>query len=91
MSVIEIKEYEFGGYNLIYDNNGWIIKELGEFFKTSLEAENYIKNGLKSTINVEFPRGTKERIEALNLNKSNSDFIRDVVLLKLNELEKILK
>ena len=42
-------------------------------------------------LNIVFPDGTKERIEALNLNKTNSAFIRDTVLSKLVELEKILK
>lgn len=42
-------------------------------------------------LNIVFPDGTKERIEALNLNKTNSAFIRDTVLNKLDELEKILK
>ena len=42
-------------------------------------------------LNIVFPKGTKERIEALGLNKTNSAFIRDTVLSKLDELEKILK
>ena len=42
-------------------------------------------------LNIVFPAGTKERIEALNLDKTNSAFIRDTVLTKLDELEKILK
>ena len=42
-------------------------------------------------LNIVFPSGTKERIEALELNKTNSAFIRDTVLAKLDELEKILK
>ena len=42
-------------------------------------------------LKIVFPRGTKERIEALNLNKTNSAFIRDTILSKLDELEKILK
>ena len=42
-------------------------------------------------LNIVFPRGTKERIEALKLNKTNSAFIRDTILNKLDELEKILK
>lgn len=41
-------------------------------------------------LNLTFPSGTKERIEALNLNKSNSAFIRDTVLQELERLEKIL-
>ena len=42
-------------------------------------------------LNIVFPTGTKERIESLNLDKTNSAFIRDTVLNKLDELEKILK
>ncbi len=42
-------------------------------------------------LNIVFPKGTKERIEALKLNKTNSAFIRDTVISKLDELEKILK
>lgn len=42
-------------------------------------------------LNIVFPDGTKERIEALGLEKTNSAFIRDTVLTKLDELEKILK
>ena len=42
-------------------------------------------------LNIVFPKGTKERIEALNLDNTNSAFIRDTVLNKLDELEKILK
>ena len=42
-------------------------------------------------LNIVFPAGTKERIDALNLNKSNSAFIRDTVLDKLTELEKYIK
>ncbi len=42
-------------------------------------------------LNIVFPDGTKERIEALKLNKTNSAFIRDTILAKLDELEKIFK
>lgn len=42
-------------------------------------------------LNIVFPKGTKERIEALHLNKSNSAFVRDTILYKLDELERILK
>ena len=42
-------------------------------------------------LNIVFPAGTKERIEALNLNKTVSAFIRDTITAKLDELEKILK
>lgn len=44
------------------------------------EKENY-------RLNIVFPKGTKERIEALNLGKTNSAFIRDTIINKLNELE----
>ena len=64
-----------------------------EALKTS-EAQRkavreYEKNNYR--LNIVFPKGTKERIEALNLEKTNSAFIRDTVLTKLDELEKILK
>ncbi len=42
-------------------------------------------------LNIVFPSGTKERIENLGLNKTTSAFVRDTVLSKLDELEKILK
>ncbi len=42
-------------------------------------------------LNIVFPAETKERIERLGLSKTNSAFIRDTVLAKLDELEKILK
>lgn len=48
------------------------------------ESRNY-------RLNIVFPDGTKERIESLGLNKTASAFIRDTVLAKLDELEKILK
>ena len=38
-------------------------------------------------LNIVFPRGTKERIEKLNLWKSNTAFIRDTVLAVLDQLE----
>lgn len=47
------------------------------------EKENY-------RLNIVFPKGTKERIESLHLEKTNSAFIRDTILAKLDELEKIL-
>lgn len=50
---------------------------------------NYEKNNYR--LNIVFPKGTKERIEALGLDKSNSAFIRDTVINKLDELEKILR
>ena len=52
-------------------------------------VRNYEKNNYR--LNLVFPKNTKERIERLGLNKSNSAFIRDTVLAKLDELEKILK
>lgn len=52
-------------------------------------VRNYEKNNYR--LNIVFPKGTKERIEALKLDKTNSAFIRDTVLSKLDELEKILK
>lgn len=42
-------------------------------------------------LNIVFPQGTKERIENLGLNKTASAFVRDTILSKLDELEKILK
>ena len=52
-------------------------------------VRDYEKNNYR--LNIVFPKGTKERIEALKLDKTNSAFIRDTVLNKLEELEKILK
>lgn len=45
------------------------------------ESNNY-------RLNIVFPKGTKERIEKLELKKSNSAFIRDIVLSELDRLEK---
>ena len=52
-------------------------------------VRTYEKNNYR--LNIIFPKDTKERIEKLNLNKSNSAFIRDTVLAELDRLEKILK
>lgn len=52
-------------------------------------VREYERNNYR--LNIVFPKGTKERIEALRLNKTNSAFIRDTILNKLDELEKILK
>lgn len=62
-------------------------------YKTSEAQRNAVRKYEKENyrLNLVFPKGTKERIEALQLNKSNSAFIRDTVLNKLDELEKILK
>lgn len=49
-------------------------------------VRTYEKNNYR--LNIVFPKGTKERIERLNLGKTNSAFIRDAVLSKLDELEK---
>lgn len=42
-------------------------------------------------INIIFPAGTKERIDALHLNKSTTAFIKETVLNELDKLEKLLK
>lgn len=52
-------------------------------------VRNYERNNYR--LNIVFPKRTKERIEALKLNKTNSAFIRDTVINKLDELEKLLK
>lgn len=52
-------------------------------------VRTYEKNNYR--LNIVFPKGTKERIEALGLDKSNSAFIRDTVMSKLDELEKTSK
>lgn len=52
-------------------------------------VRNYENNNYR--LNIVFPKGTKERIESLGLNKTASAFVRDTVLSKLDELEKILK
>ena len=52
-------------------------------------VREYERNNYR--LNIVFPKGTKERIEALRLDKTNSAFIRDTILNKLDELEKILK
>ena len=52
-------------------------------------VRTYEKNNYR--LNIVFPKDTKERIENLHLDKSNSAFIRDTVLAELERLEKILK
>lgn len=42
-------------------------------------------------INIIFPAGTRDRIDALNLNKSTTTFIKETVLNELDKLEKLLK
>lgn len=58
-------------------------KKIRQERQRAYEAKNY-------RLNLVFPAGTKERIEALNLDKTNSAFIRDTIIAKLDELEKIL-
>lgn len=67
---------------------------MAEYTEKQLEqrrkaVRRYEQNNYR--LNIVFPKGTKERIENLNLDKTNSAFIRDTVLSKLEELEKILK
>lgn len=52
-------------------------------------VRNYENNNYR--LNIVFPKGTKERIESLGLNKTASAFVRDTVLAKIDELEKILR
>ena len=52
-------------------------------------VRTYEKNNYR--LNIVFPKDTKDRIEQLHLNKSNSAFIRDTVLAELDRLEKVLK
>lgn len=61
--------------------------------KTSAAQRKAIREYEKRNyrLNIVFPAGTKERIESLRLNKTPSAFIRDTILSKLDELEKILK
>lgn len=68
---------------------GGFLEELKTSEAQRKAIRNYEKNNYR--LNIVFPKGTKERIEALRLDKSNSAFIRDTVISKLDELEKILK
>ena len=52
-------------------------------------VREYEKNNYR--LNIVFPKGTKEKIEALGMNKTASSFVRDTVLAKIDELEKIFK
>lgn len=52
-------------------------------------VRTYEKNNYR--LNIVFPKGTKERIEALHLDKTNSAFIRDTIIAELDRLEKTLK
>ena len=49
-------------------------------------VREYEKNNYR--LNIVFPHGTKERIENLDLDITNSAFIRETVLARLDELEK---
>lgn len=42
-------------------------------------------------VNLILPADTKDRIEALNTGKSNTAFLKDVILTELDRLEKVLK
>lgn len=42
-------------------------------------------------LNLVLPAGTKDRIKALNLNKSVTAFIKETVLNELDKLENLLK
>ena len=66
---------------------------MNEERKTSEAQRKAIRDYEKRNyrLNIVFPEGTKERIEALGLSKTNSAFIRDTVISKLDELEKLLK
>lgn len=98
--VIEINEYEYMGEKLYRHDNSWVIAGIEKRVRTSWEAERYIQyvlnkakqkeTGTYYTINVEFPKGTKERLQVINLHKTDADFIRDIVLDKLDQLEKIM-
>lgn len=79
------EEFENAATAKNYINNG---------FKLTTESQRkavrkYEKNNYR--LNIVFPKGTKERIENLHLNKTNSAFIRDTVLTELDRLERILK
>ena len=60
-----------------------------EYTASQKAVREYEKRNYR--LNIVFPSGTKERIESLGLDKTASAFIRDTVLSKLDELEKILK
>lgn len=62
------------------------MKELKTSAAQRKAVRTYEQNNYR--LNIVFPKGTKERIEALNLNKTNSAFIRDTIINKLDELEK---
>lgn len=77
-----------------FENSAAAKNYINNDFKLTTESQRkairkYERNNYR--LNIVFPKGTKERIESLHLNKSNSAFIRDTVLAELDRLEKILK
>lgn len=76
-------------YVIKYKKKGSENMELKTTQRQREAVRKYEQNNYR--LNIVFPKGTKERIEALKLEKTNSAFIRDTVLNKLDELEKILK
>lgn len=88
---INFKTVQKSIIKVLYNNaHRFIIEEKGGINMTT-EAQKravrkYENNNYR--LNIVFPRGTKERIEKLDLGKSNSAFIRDVVLSELDRLEK---
>lgn len=61
-----------------------------ELRKANNEAvKKYIKS--RDRYNIMLPDGTKERIEALGLSCSPTKFMRDTILAKIDELERLLK
>lgn len=77
-----------------FENSAAAKNYISNGFKLTTESQRkairkYEKNNYR--LNIVFPKGTKERIESLHLNKTNSAFIRDTVLAELDRLEKILK
>ena len=61
-----------------YDFRGDEMEELKTTEAQRKAIRDYEKRNYR--LNIVFPNGTKERIEALGLNKTNSAFIRDTVL-----------
>lgn len=53
-------------------------------------VKNYTKNSV-DRVNCLLPKGTKERIKAVAPNKSINAFIKDVILLQLEAMEKMQK
>lgn len=105
-NVIEITETEMNGYHIKKADNGWMIEENGETFKTCVDAERYIKNGLKKTTEAQRRAvynydNTFERVNCRFAKgtkerikkigyKSVNDYIKLAVMEKLERDEKIL-